>query len=55
MLDSREEVISTLKSLNDYYYVKSNFIIHPELISLNIKDKGSSVAALKIYYNRLLL
>jgi len=55
MLDSLEEVINTLKTLNDYYYIKSNFIIHPELISLNIKDKGSSVAALKIFYNKLLL
>ncbi len=35
MFDSYEEVISTLKSLNDYYYIKSNFIICPRLCKLN--------------------
>jgi len=39
MLDSREEVINTLKSLNDFYYIKSNFIIHPKLSSLKMKGK----------------
>ncbi len=36
MLDSYEEVISTLKTLNDCYYLKSNFIICPKLSKLNI-------------------
>ena len=29
MLDSYEEVTSTLKSLDDCYYLKSNFFICP--------------------------
>lgn len=39
MLDSYEDVIRTLKSLNDYYFIKSNFIICPKLSRLNIKGR----------------
>jgi DNA-directed RNA polymerase specialized sigma subunit len=39
MLDTREEVIGTLKSLNDYYYVKSNFIICTKPDKSNIEGK----------------
>lgn len=39
MLDSYKEIISTLKSLNDYYYLKSNFIISPKLGKFNINEK----------------
>ena len=30
MLDTHGEVINTLKTLNDYYCLKSNFIIYPK-------------------------
>ena len=39
MLNSYEEVINILKSLSDYYYLKSNFMICPKLGKLNIKDR----------------
>jgi len=39
MLDSYGEVISALKILNDYYQLKSNFIICPKLRKLNIKGR----------------
>ena len=39
MLDSYNEVIITLKSLNDYYYLKSNFIICPKLGKFNTKGR----------------
>lgn len=37
MLDSYEEVINILKSLDDCYYTKSNFVIYPKLNKVNIR------------------
>ena len=39
MLDSYGEVINTLKTLNDYYYLKSNFIIYPKSNKSDIRDR----------------
>ena len=39
MLDSYEEVISTLKTLNDYYCLKSNFIIYPKSNKSDIRNR----------------
>ena len=39
ILDTPEEVINTLKTLNDYYYLKSNFIIYPKSNKSDIRDR----------------
>lgn len=39
MLDTPGEVIKTLKTLNDYYCLKSNFIIYPKSNKTDIKDR----------------
>ena len=39
MFDTPGEVINTLKTLNDYYCLKSNFIICPKHGKLDIKSR----------------
>ena len=39
MLDITGEVINTLKTLNDYYYLKSNFIIYPKSNKSDIRNR----------------
>jgi len=39
MLDTPGEVVNTLKTLNDYYYLKSNFIIYPKSNKTDIRDR----------------
>ena len=39
MLDTPGEVIKTLKTLNDYYCLKSNFIIYPKSNKTDIRDR----------------
>ena len=39
MFDTPGEVISTLKTLNDYYCLKSNFIIYPKSNKSDIRDR----------------
>ena len=39
MLDTPGGVINTLKTLNDYYYLKSNFIIYPKSNKSDIRDR----------------
>ena len=39
MFGTPGEVINTLKTLNDYYYLKSNFIIYPKSNKSDIRDR----------------
>ena len=39
MLDTPGEVINTLKTLNDYYCLKSNFIIYPKSNKSDIRNR----------------
>jgi len=39
MLDTSGEVIKSLKTLNDYYCLKSNFIIYPKSNKTDIRDR----------------
>ena len=39
ILNTIGEVINTLKTLNDYYYLKSNFIIYPKSNKSDIRNR----------------
>ena len=39
MLNSYEEIINTLKTLNDYYYLRSNFIVCHKSSKLDIRSR----------------